>query len=253
MISMKQIVKQYGNNLVVDHVDIDIPDGKLSAFIGSNGAGKSTVLSIISRILSRNKGSVVIDEKDLEKWKSSELATQLSILKQSNHMNIRLTVQELVEFGRFPYSKGKLTAIDHEKVQQAMSYMNLEHLKHRYLDELSGGQRQMAYIAMIIAQDTKYILLDEPLNNLDMHHSVTIMRTLRRMVDELGKTVIVVIHDINFVASYADHIIAMKDGKVIANGNAYSMLNSELLKEVYNMDIDIHHINGRHVCLYYGV
>lgn len=252
MISVNQITKRYGSNTVVDHVNLEIPAGKLSAFIGSNGAGKSTLLSIISRILGKCEGTVCIDNKDLSAWKSHDLATKLSILKQSNHMNIRLRVHELVEFGRFPYTKGKLTAEDHEKVAEAMHYLQLEDLKDRYLDELSGGQRQMAYIAMIIAQDTEYILLDEPLNNLDMHHSVTIMKTLRRMVDELGKTIVVVIHDINFVASYADYIIAMKDGKVITSGSTKDILHSALLKEVYGMDIDIHHINGKNICLYYG-
>lgn len=251
MISIKNISKRYGEKNVVDNVDLDIPKGKIIAFIGSNGAGKSTLISMISRTLSKNSGEVYIDEKELKDWKSKELSKRLSILKQSNHLNIRLTVKELVGFGRFPYSNGKLTKEDEKKVEDAISYMKLEHLQDRYLDELSGGQRQMAYIAMIIAQDTEYVFLDEPLNNLDMHHSVHIMKILRKLVDDLGKTVMVVIHDINFVSCYADYIVAMKAGKIVEEGPTEEVLKSDVLKEVYGMDIDIHLINGKNICLYY--
>lgn len=251
MISIKNISKKYGEKHVVDHVDLDIPKGKIIAFIGSNGAGKSTLISIISRTLSKNSGEVYIDEKELKEWKSKELSKRLSILKQSNYLNIRLTIKELVSFGRFPYSNGKLTKEDEKIVDDAISYMKLEDLQDRYLDELSGGQRQMAYIAMIIAQDTEYVFLDEPLNNLDMRHSVHIMKIIRKLVDDLGKTVMVVIHDINFVSCYADYIVAMKDGKIVEEGATENILKSNVLKEVYGMYIGIHQINGKNICLYY--
>lgn len=251
MISIKNISKKYGEKHVVDHVDLDIPKGKIIAFIGSNGAGKSTLISIISRTLSKNSGEVYIDEKELKEWKSKELSKRLSILKQSNYLNIRLTIKELVSFGRFPYSNGKLTKEDEKIVEDAISYMKLEDLQDRYLDELSGGQRQMAYIAMIIAQDTEYVFLDEPLNNLDMRHSVHIMKIIRKLVDDLGKTVMVVIHDINFVSCYADYIVAMKDGKIVEEGVTEKVLNSEGLKDVYGMDIGIHQVDGKNICLYY--
>src|SRR5690606_2693720 len=137
-------------------------------------------------------------------------AKKVSILKQSNQINLRLTVRELVSFGRFPYSQGRLTEEDWVCVDEAIRYMELEELQHEYLDELSGGQRQRAFIAMVIAQDTDYILLDEPLNNLDMKHAVQIMKTLRKLVDERGKTVVLVIHDINFASVYSDYIVALK-------------------------------------------
>lgn len=251
MISIKNISKKYGEKHVVDHVNLDIPKGKIIAFIGSNGAGKSTLISIISRTLSKNSGEVYIDEKELKEWKSKELSKRLSILKQSNYLNIRLTIKELVSFGRFPYSNGKLTKEDEKIVEDAISYMKLEDLQDRYLDELSGGQRQMAYIAMIIAQDTEYVFLDEPLNNLDMRHSVHIMKIIRKLVDDLGKTVMVVIHDINFVSCYADYIVAMKDGKIVEEGVTEKVLKSEVLKDVYGMDIGIHQIDGKNICLYY--
>lgn len=251
MISVKNIVKRYGEKKVVDHVDLTLPKGKIVAFIGSNGAGKSTLLSIISRTLTKNEGEVFIDDVELKNWKNEELSKRLAILKQSNHLNIRLTVRELVTFGRFPHSKGKLTKECEQKVSEAIEYLGLTDLQDRYLDELSGGQRQMAYIAMTVAQDTEYIFLDEPLNNLDMRHSVKIMKILRRLVDELNKTVFVVIHDINYVSCYADHIIAMKQGRVIKDGPIHEVLTEETLEEIYDMKIDIKEINNNKICVYY--
>ena len=251
MIRVRGITKRYGEKKVVDQVDLDLPMNKIVAFIGSNGAGKSTVLSMISRTLSKNEGEVLIDDIELKDWKNEELSKRLAILKQTNHLNIRLTVRELVSFGRYPHSKGKLTVECERKIDEAIEYLGLTKLQDRYLDELSGGQRQMAYIAMTVAQDTKYIFLDEPLNNLDMRHSVQIMKILRRLVEELGKTVFVVIHDINFVSCYADHVIAMKQGKVVADGPTGEIMTEDMLKEIYNMDIKIEEIGGDNICLYY--
>lgn len=251
MIKVEQLTKKYGNKKVLDEVDLELPKQQLISFIGSNGAGKSTLISIISRILEKSGGTVFIDDKELSMWKNEEISKRLSILKQSNHLNIRLTVRELVGFGRFPHSKGRLTKEDEVHIDQAIDYLGLKAIENRYLDELSGGQRQMAYIAMVIAQDTEYVFLDEPLNNLDMHHSVMIMKVLRRMVDELGKTVMVVIHDINFVSCYADYIIALKNGKLLGHGSNREMMTEEMLKEVYNMDIEIRSIDGKNICLYY--
>lgn len=165
---------------------------------------------MVSRLLNADTGEVLLDKSDVRRWKSDDFAKRVSILKQSNYMNVRLTIRELVSFGRFPYSKGNLKPEDELKVDEAIQYMNLEDMQHNYLDELSGGQRQRAFIAMVIAQDTDYILLDEPLNNLDMKHSVQIMKILRKLVDELGKTVVIVLHDINFASVYSDHIVALK-------------------------------------------
>ncbi len=251
MISTKQVEKSYGSKRVVQDVSVELPENKIIAFIGSNGAGKSTLISIISRTIMKNDGFVYIDGKELDEWKTQKLAQKLSILKQTNHLNIRLTVRELIEFGRFPYSKGRLTREDKEKVDQAVAYMELGELEDRYLDELSGGQRQMAFIAMVIAQDTDYIFLDEPLNNLDMRHSVQIMKVLRRLVDEMGKTVMVVIHDINFVSCYADHIVAMKDGKVVHQGERDEIIQPEVLKKIYGMNIQVQQVDGKRICLYY--
>mgnify|MGYP000818932666 CR=1 FL=1 len=191
---------------------------EVHALVGENGAGKSTAFSMITRLMKRDGGQVFIEGKELDSWDKKELSKKIAILKQSNNINIRLTIRELVSFGRFPYCEGKLKEEDIKYVEEAIEYMRLTDIQDKYLDELSGGQRQRAYIAMVIAQNSDYILLDEPLNNLDMKHSVEIMKILRRLTDELGKTVIIVIHDINFASCYSDYIVALKDGKVVKDG-----------------------------------
>ncbi|WML28923.1 ABC transporter ATP-binding protein [Neobacillus sp. OS1-32] len=252
MIQVVSLSKFYGKKAVVEDVSVTIQPGKITSFIGPNGAGKSTLLSMVSRLLDADTGEVLIDKADARKMKSNEFAKKVSILKQSNYMNVRLTIRELVSFGRFPYSKGRLTDEDEQIVDQTLEYMHLTELQERYLDELSGGQRQRAFIAMVIAQDTDYILLDEPLNNLDMKHSVQIMKILRRLVDELGKTVVIVLHDINFASVYSDWIVAMKDGRVVKNGPTEEIIQSEALKEIYDMDIPIQKMDGCRICVYFN-
>lgn len=207
---------------------------------------------MVSRLLNADTGEVLLDKADVRRWKSDDFAKRVSILKQSNFMNVRLTIRELVSFGRFPYSKGNLKPEDEEKVDEAIRYMNLEDMQQSYLDELSGGQRQRAFIAMVIAQDTEYILLDEPLNNLDMKHSVQIMKILRKLVDELGKTVVIVLHDINFASVYSDNIVALKDGRVVKNGPTNDIINSDALKEIYDMDIPVQEQDGCRICVYFN-
>ena len=251
MIEIKNVVKQYGSKSVVDNVSVKIERGKITSFIGPNGAGKSTLLSIASRIISKNEGEVFIDGKEISQWSNDELSKKISILKQTNYINIRLTIRELVSFGRFPYSKGKLTAEDWKYVDDALAYMALNDIQDKYLDELSGGQRQRAYIAMVIAQNTEYILLDEPLNNLDMKHSVDIMKILRQLVDDLGKTVVIVIHDVNFASCYSDYIIALNDGKIAKEGVVNDIISKDVLEEIYDMKFSIQDIENYRICVYY--
>lgn len=252
MVEVRRVSKRYGNKNVVDDVSVRIAKGKITSFIGPNGAGKSTLLSIVSRLITKDSGEVLIEDTEIGKWKSNDLARKISILKQSNHINIRLTIKELVSFGRFPYSQGRLSPEDWKYVDEAIVYMDLVDIQDKYLDQLSGGQRQRAYIAMVVAQNTEYILLDEPLNNLDMKHSVQIMKVLQRMVSELGKTIVLVLHDINFASCYSDYIVALKDGKVVREGTTDEIINSEVLKEVYDMDIQIETINGNKICVYFS-
>lgn len=252
MVDVKEVSKKYGNKYVVERVSVKIPKGQITSFIGPNGAGKSTLLSMVSRLIKKDDGNISIDGMDIGKWDSNDLAKKISILKQSNNISIRLTVRDLVSFGRFPYSQGRLTKEDWKHVNEAIDYMELGDMQDKFIDQLSGGQRQRAYIAMVIAQDTEYILLDEPLNNLDMKHSVQIMKVLRRLVDELGKTVVIVIHDINFASCYSDHIVALKNGRIVKEGTTPEIINEKTLKEIYDMDMHIRDINCNKICVYFS-
>ncbi|KKO54436.1 iron ABC transporter ATP-binding protein [Paenibacillus sp. DMB20] len=252
MIQVTNVTKAYSGKKVVDNVSVTIPKGKITSFIGPNGAGKSSLLSMISRLVSKDSGQIVIEGKEVSQWKSGDLAKKISILKQSNQISLRLTVRELVSFGRFPYSQGRLTEEDKKYVDEAIRYMELEEMQDKYLHQLSGGQTQRAYIAMVIAQNTDYILLDEPLNNLDMKHSVQIMKILRKLVAELDKTIVIVIHDINFASCYSDYIVALKDGRIENEGGTDTIIQSNVLKGIYDMDIEIEEINDNKICVYYA-
>lgn len=251
MIRIENIFKTYQKTKVLDGVSLKLPKNKLIAFIGSNGAGKSTLLNIISRIISKDSGELYLEDINFKKISQNNLAKKLAILNQSNHLNIRITVEELVSFGRFPHSKGKLKTEDQEIINHAIKLLDLETYRNRYLDQLSGGQRQMAYIAMVIAQDSPYIFLDEPLNNLDMKHSVEIMKLLRKLVTDYHKTIILVIHDINFVSAYADYIYALKDGKIICEGTKDEIITDEVLEKIYGFKMNVCHINNQKFCMYY--
>src|SRR5690625_2471648 len=251
MVDLKGVFKAYNKKMVIEDVNLSIQKGKITSFIGPNGAGKSTLISMVSRLIAKDEGIITIDGEDLSKSKDEELAKKISILKQSNTMNVKLTVKELVSFGRFPHSKGRLKRFDWMKVEEAMNYMELEPIQDKYIDELSGGQRQRAYIAMVLVQDTEYILLDEPLNYLDMRHSVQSMKTLRRLVDELGKTIVIVIHDINFASCYSDDIVALKDGKIVKQGPTCDVIDECVLKDIYDMDINIKNIDNQRICVYF--
>ena len=244
MILVKNILKKYGNKKVVNDVSVNIEKGKITSFIGPNGAGKSTLLSMITRLMQKDFGEVYIEDK-------KELSKKIAILKQSNNLNMRLTIRELVSFGRFPYCEGRLTEEDEKFVDDAIEYMNLVDIQEKYLDELSGGQRQRAFIAMVIAQGTDYIFLDEPLNNLDMKNASSMMKVLRNLCDDLGKTIILVMHDINFTACYSDYIVALKDGKIAKQGTVDEIINEDTLREIYEMDFNVQEIDGNKISIYY--
>lgn len=251
MIEINNLVKQYGNTKVINNVSFNIEKGKMISLIGPNGAGKSTVLSMITRLSKMNEGSVMIDGIDLEKWNSKDLAKKISILKQSNNINLRLTIRELVEFGRFPYSQGNLTDEDKKYVDEAINYLQIKDIEDKFLDELSGGQRQRAYIAMVIAQNTEYIFLDEPLNNLDMKYCVQMMKLIRSLVDDLGKTVVTVLHDINFASCYSDIIVAMKDGQIYKIDETEKIIEEDVLKDLYGTNFRIQNIEDKKICIYF--
>lgn len=248
---IKDVTKKYNGKPVLDAVNLEIPKGKVISFIGPNGAGKSTVMGIISRLIAKDSGLVSFDGTELEKWKSKELSKRLAILTQSNNIQMKLTVRELVAFGRFPYSGNRTTKEDEEIIEQAIAYMELEAFRDRFIDELSGGQRQRALIAMVIAQDTDYILLDEPTNNLDIYHATNMMKIVRRLCDELEKTIILVLHEINYAAFYSDYICAFVDGKVAKFGTVKEVMTKETLSEIYKVDFEILEIEGKPLSIYY--
>ena len=248
---IKDVTKKYNGKPVVDAVNLEIPKGKVISFIGPNGAGKSTVMGLISRLIAKDSGLVSFDGTELEKWKSKELSKRLAILTQSNNIQMKLTVRELVAFGRFPYSGNRTTKEDEETIEQAIAYMELEAFRDRFIDELSGGQRQRALIAMVIAQDTDYILLDEPTNNLDIYHATNMMKIVRRLCDELEKTIILVLHEINYAAFYSDYICAFVDGKVAKFGTVKEVMTKETLSEIYKVDFEILEIEGKPLSIYY--
>lgn len=248
---IRELTKRYDGKTVVDSVSFEIPKGKVLSLIGPNGAGKSTVMGIISRLIARDAGLVDFDGQDITKWKSKELAKRLSILTQTNHVQMKLTVRELVTFGRFPYSGSHITEEDAAIIDRAIEYMELNEFQDRFIDELSGGQRQRAYIAMVIAQDTEYVLLDEPTNNLDIYHATNMMKMVRRLCDELGKTVILVLHEINYAAFYSDYICAFVDGKIANFGTVKEVMTKETLSQIYKVDFEIMEIEGRPLSIYY--
>lgn len=220
-------------------LNFDIPTSCLTSLIGPNGAGKSTTLLMIGRLLKMDEGQIQIANMDISSSNSKDLAKILTILRQENYFITRLTVRQLVSFRRFPYSKGRLTKSDEQIISKYIDFLNLTALENRYLDELSGGQRQMAYVAMVLCQETEYVLLDEPLNNLDVARSVQMMNYLREVVDQLGRTVLTVMHDINFAAKYSDRICAMKNGQIAANGTVTEVMKSEVLTDIFETKIDV--------------
>ena len=248
---VKDLIKKYDGKTVVKSVSFEIPKGKVLSLIGPNGAGKSTVMGMISRLIARDGGAIEFEGQDISGWKSKELAKRLSILTQSNNIQMKLSVRELVTFGRFPYSAGHNTEEDERIIDQAISYMELEDIQDQFIDELSGGQRQRAYIAMVIAQDTEYVLLDEPTNNLDIYHASNMMKIVRRLCDELGKTVILVLHEINYAAFYSDYICAFKDGEIAKFGTVEEVMTKENLSQIYHVDFEIMEIEGRPLSIYY--
>ncbi len=251
MIEASNLRKSYGKALVLDDVSVTLPRGGVTTIIGPNGAGKSTLLSVLARLLVPDAGRVSLDGLDVFATAGPELARRLAVLRQENHLTARLTVRELVGFGRYPHSQGRLGPADRAAIDRALERLDLLPLAERFLDELSGGQRQRAFVAMVLAQETDYLLLDEPLNNLDMKSSRGMMRSLGAAARDLGKTIVVVLHDINFAASHSDRIIAMRDGRVILTGPPDQIVTPAALLQIYDMEIAVDVIDGRRFARYY--
>ena len=251
MFKINNVNKNYGFQKVLSEINLEIPQNKLTCIIGPNGAGKSTLLNAISRLIKVDKGDILINSKNLKDWDKKELSKILSIMKQLNNINVRLTIADLVAFGRYPYSEDRLTENDYQKINEALEYTGLSSIKDKYIDELSGGQKQRTYIAMTLAQDTEYILLDEPLNNLDIKHILEVMHLLKKLVEEQNKTIILVVHDINIASTFADYIVAMKNGEIIESGLTEDIINNEILYKIYEINFQIENFKNKKICLYY--
>jgi iron complex transport system ATP-binding protein len=249
MIRTDSVLKRHGALVAVDDVSLDIRPG-VTAVIGPNGAGKSTLLAAVGRLIGTDGGVITVDGLDVRTTKSRELARRLAILRQDNHLAIRLSVDDLVAYGRFPHGGSGRTAADRAHVERAIDLLDLGAVRDRFLDELSGGQRQRAFVAMALAQDTDHLLLDEPLNNLDPRHGVALMKLVRRLADERGLTVVVVLHDINVAAQYADDIVAMRDGRVMHHGPVADVITEERLAALYETPARVAEIDGRPIVLW---
>ena len=251
MLQLQNLSKLYAGQEVVRNVSLDIPAHQVISLIGPNGAGKSTVLNMLARLTTPDGGTISLKNRDLQAYSRRELAQHLAILTQQHNIQAKLTVHELVSFGRFPYSQGRLDAHDYQLISQALEFMELTELQDRFLDELSGGQRQRALIAMVLAQDTEYILLDEPTNNLDLYHATKLMTTVRRLCDELNKSVIMVLHDLNYAAFYSDAICAFKDGQVAGFGPVEELMQQDFLREIYQVDFTVTRLKGKPLALHF--
>ncbi|WP_227429766.1 ABC transporter ATP-binding protein [Psychrobacter sp. I-STPA6b] len=245
MIKIENLHYHIGNTPILKDINLELADNQLIALIGANGAGKSTLFAMMARLLPFEQGEIHIGGHDIRHERGKTLAKVVSMLSQDNHLQGRLRVKELLTFGRYPYHQGRPSNEDMAIIDKVMADFELTDLAQRFLSTLSGGQRQRALIAMVVCQDTPYILLDEPLNNLDMYHTSQMMRQFRRLVDDQGKTLVVVLHDINHATQYADNIVMMKSGQVYATGTPSELITVEHIKQLYGVDVAILHHAGR--------
>lgn len=231
----------YGDQLIVKDLSVEIPDKKITTIIGSNGCGKSTLLKAITRIISHQSGNVLLDGEDISKGNTKELAKKMAILPQTPESASGLTVGELVSYGRFPHQKGmgRLSKKDYGVINWALEVTGITDFKYRQVDALSGGQRQRVWIAMALAQETDIIFLDEPTTYLDMAHQLEVLELLQKLNVEQERTIVMVLHDLNQAARFADYIVALKEGEIVKAGNCEEVITHEVLKKVFNIDAAI--------------
>ncbi|WP_319531529.1 ATP-binding cassette domain-containing protein [uncultured Cohaesibacter sp.] len=249
MIDISGLSHSIADTAILADVSVTIPPKGITALIGPNGAGKSTLLSLMCRLMPIQKGRIRIDELEVGHCASDVLARKLAILPQRVHVSSRLSVSELVSFGRYPHSKGRLGKEDQVLIDHAIDVFELQTLADRQIDTLSGGQRQRAFLAMAFAQDTDYLLLDEPLNNLDIAAVRKLMKTLSDLSHHHDRTIVIVVHDINIAARYADHLIALRDGRCVADGAPGAIITEDFMRQTYGTDAEVFERNGRPVVL----
>ncbi len=251
MIHLSGVSHRIGAAPILQGITTDLPRGKLTALIGPNGAGKSTLLRLIGRLEPLQQGAIRIDDLDLATTPSGELARRMAVLGQQTQIASRLRLCDLVGFGRWPHHHGRPGPRDRAIVAEALEMFGLTDLSQRFLDEVSGGQAQRACLAMTFAQDTDWLLLDEPLNNLDMSHARALMARLSGLVRGAGKSVVVVIHEVNHAAAWADHVVALKAGRIAATGTPDEVLTAPVLGALYDTEIEVTRHRGRPLVLHH--
>ena len=249
MIEVQNLSHDIHGAPILRDISVSVPKGGVVALVGPNGAGKSTLLSLMARLIPRQQGRITVDELVVGESDDKDLARRLAILPQTVHAASRLTVRDLVGFGRYPYHRGRPTPDDRAMVEDGMRLFDLLPLAERSLDTLSGGQRQRAFVAMTYVQDTDYLLLDEPLNNLDLAASRALMARLRDLADNEDRTVIIVLHDINFATAYADRVLVMKEGRLCADGAPQDVITETLIQSVFETDAPLRTVEGRPVVM----
>jgi len=240
-LSTHDLTVGYQAKAIVKNVSLDLPDGKIIALLGPNGCGKSTLLKAIARILTPLEGCIHWQGKDILKQSSRYLATQFALLPQTQPIPEGIKVKDLVAYGRSPYTGfwGRLNNKDHQIIETMMEKVGVAELAEQLVSELSGGQRQRVWLAMTLAQDTPYLLLDEPTTYMDLSHQVELMN-LFKTLNQSGKTIITVLHDINQAARYCDYLIVMKEGEIITQGEPKAVITESMLKSVFSLNAQIH-------------
>ena len=251
MIKIENVSHQIGNQIILNNISLEIPKNSFTALIGPNGAGKSTLLSLMARLQPLKQGNINYDGKNLTTTSTIEIARKLAILTQENGILNRINVQNLLMFGRYPYHQGKPQQEDYFIVETALNEFQLKSFTHHYLTELSGGQRQRVMIAMVFCQSTDYILLDEPLNNLDMYHARSLMNLLKKLTKDHHRTIIAVLHDINQAAAHADHIIAMKSGHIKFTGTPQEVFTVNNIENLFEMNVEILDYNRKKLIIHH--
>jgi iron complex transport system ATP-binding protein len=237
-ITAKQLVLAYGDRVVVEGITTEIPPGKVTTIIGPNGCGKSTLLRALARLLRPKTGEVLLDGKAITSMRTREVARVMGMLPQSPTAPEGLTVADLVAKGRHPHQSWlrQWSGDDEAEVSAALRLTGMQSLAGRPVDELSGGQRQRAWISMALAQKTDVLLLDEPTTYLDLAHQVEVLDLVDQLHSELGRTVVMVLHDLNLAVRYSDHLIVMREGKIVASGSPEELVSAELLRAVFGLE-----------------
>lgn len=252
-LTASQLTLQYENIVVAADLSVTIPDGQVSVLIGPNGSGKSTLLRALARLLKPRVGEVLLDGREISAYSTKEVARRLAILPQVLISPESITVEELVAYGRFPQRRtiAGLRDEDREAIDWALDVTSMDALRTRAVDQLSGGQRQCAWIALVLAQGTDLLLLDEPTTFLDVAHQLDVLELLRRLNAEEGKTVVMVLHDINMASEYAHWMFALRDGAIMAEGRPNEILTRGLVRDVFGIDSHIidHPSSGSRLCL----